>query len=96
MIKRRIRSLEALVESLAAILSGRTPPPSKRLQTVAKTVMDLIQEQVEAVRAEPSGGGGLEKGAADHRPVGGRRPQDHRDGRAGCPPLNTGGGPESA
>jgi hypothetical protein len=59
MIKRRIRSLEALVESLAAILAGRTPPPPKRLQT-AQDVMDLIQEQVEAVRAEPSAGA-LEK-----------------------------------
>ena len=59
MIQFRIRRIEALVNRLAFVLRGTAAPPPKRLQT-AQDVMDLIQEQVEAVRAEPSAGA-LEK-----------------------------------
>ena len=59
MIGRRVRSLEVLVNRLAALLCGRTPPPPRRLRT-AQDVIDLLHEQVEAVRAEP-GAGALEK-----------------------------------
>jgi starvation-inducible outer membrane lipoprotein len=59
MIQFRIRRIEALVNRLAFVLRGNAAPPPKRLQT-AQDVMDLIQEQVEAVRAEPRAGA-LEK-----------------------------------
>ena len=47
MRKQRIRRLEALVERLD---TAEKPPP-RRLQT-AQDVIDLLQEQVEALRAE--------------------------------------------
>jgi hypothetical protein len=47
MRKQRIRRLENLVEQLDAVQK----PPPRRLQT-AQDVIDLIQEQVEALRAE--------------------------------------------
>jgi hypothetical protein len=47
MRKQRIRRLETLVQQLDA---GEKPPP-RRLQT-AQDVIDLLQEQVEALRAE--------------------------------------------
>ena len=59
MIQFRIRRIEALVNRLAFVLRGNAASPPKRLQT-AQDVMDLIQEQVEAVRMEPRAGA-LEK-----------------------------------
>jgi hypothetical protein len=50
MIPQRLRRLEVLVEHLAVVLRGPTAPPPRRLQT-AQDVIDLLQEQVEAVRA---------------------------------------------
>ena len=47
MRKQRIRRLETLVERLDAA----EKPPARRLQT-AQDVIDLLQEQVEALRAE--------------------------------------------
>jgi len=47
MRKQRIRRLETLVERLEA--AGKPPP--RRLQT-AQDVIDLLEEQVEALRAE--------------------------------------------
>jgi hypothetical protein len=55
MIQQRLRRLEVLVERLAAVLRGHTMPPPRRLQT-AQDVVDLLQEQVEAVRAEAVAG----------------------------------------
>jgi hypothetical protein len=55
MIPSRLRRLEALVGRLASVLRGRTAPSPRRLQT-ARDVIDLIEEQVEAVRAEPCAG----------------------------------------
>ncbi len=49
MIQRRLRRLEVLVERLAAALRGQPAPAPRRLQT-AQDVIDLLQEQVEAVR----------------------------------------------
>ena len=49
MIKHRIRRIEALLNRCD--LQGRLQPPSRALQTV-QDVIDLLQEQVEAVRAE--------------------------------------------
>jgi hypothetical protein len=48
MLKHRVRRLEALVAQAEA---GRPPPP-RRLQT-AQDVIDLVEEQVEVLRAEP-------------------------------------------
>jgi hypothetical protein len=62
MIKRRLGRLEVLVERLAAVLRGQAAPPPRQLQT-AQDVIDLLQEQVEAVRAE-AGAGTLEKARA--------------------------------
>ena len=47
MRKQRIRRLETLVERLDAA----DKPPPRRLQT-AQDVIDLVEEQVEALRAE--------------------------------------------
>jgi hypothetical protein len=51
MNKNHIRRMEALVSRLAAVVQDRVAPPSRRLQT-AQDVIDLLQEQVEALRAE--------------------------------------------
>jgi hypothetical protein len=51
MTESRLRRLEALVSRLAAVVRGRTAPPPRRLQT-AQDVIDLLQEQVAALRAE--------------------------------------------
>ena len=50
MIKTQICRMEAVVHRLAAVLRGSTPPP-RRLQT-AQDVIDLLQEQVAAVRSD--------------------------------------------
>jgi len=50
MIKQRLRRIEAFLNH--GNLPTRTPPPPRRLQTV-QDVIDLLQEQVEAVRAAP-------------------------------------------
>lgn len=62
MIQQRLRRLEVIVERLAAALRGQTIPPPRRLQT-AQDVIDLIEEQVEAVRAAV-GAGTVEKARA--------------------------------
>lgn len=51
MIKNHIRRMEALVSRLAAVAHDQPAPPPRRLQT-AQDVIDLLQEQVEALRAE--------------------------------------------
>ena len=51
MIKNHIRRMEALVSRLAAVARDQAAPPPRRLQT-AQDVIDLLQEQVEALRAE--------------------------------------------
>jgi hypothetical protein len=55
MIKNHIRRMEVLVRRLAAELRGTTAPPPRRLQT-AQDVIDLLEEQVEALRAETQAG----------------------------------------
>jgi predicted alpha/beta-fold hydrolase len=50
MLKRRIRRLETLVEQSDACENGPNSPALKRLQTV-QDVIDLLEEQVEALRA---------------------------------------------
>ena len=50
MIESRLRRMEALLSRLAAVVRGRTAPPPRRLQT-AQDVIDLLHEQVEALRA---------------------------------------------
>jgi t-SNARE complex subunit (syntaxin) len=61
MLRYRIQRLETLLSRLAALLRGPAPPP-RRLQT-AQDVIDVLQEQVEAVRAD-TGSGTLEKARA--------------------------------
>ena len=51
MSKDDIRRLEVLVSRLAAAVVGPAAPPPRRLQT-AQDVLDLLLEQVEALRAE--------------------------------------------
>ena len=55
MIKNHIRRMETLVRRLAAVLRDQAAPPPRRLQT-AQDVIDLLQEQVEALRAETQAG----------------------------------------
>jgi hypothetical protein len=55
MIKNHIRRMEVLVSRLAAALRDGTAPAPRRLQT-AQDVIDLLQEQVEALRAETRAG----------------------------------------
>jgi hypothetical protein len=55
MIINHIRRMEVLVSRLAAALRDGTAPPPRRLQTV-QDVIDLLQEQVEALRAETRAG----------------------------------------
>jgi hypothetical protein len=50
MLKRRIRRLETLVERSDACENGTDGPVLWRLQT-AQDVIDLLEEQVEALRA---------------------------------------------
>ena len=50
MSKHQIRRLEAVVHHLAAVLRGAPAPGPRRLQT-AQDVLDLLHEQVEALRA---------------------------------------------
>jgi hypothetical protein len=51
----RLRSIEALFQRLANVKSGRSPLSPRRLQT-ARDVIDLIEEQVELLRADGSAG----------------------------------------
>jgi hypothetical protein len=53
MSRRRIQRLEAFLNQWE--LQGRAKPPARRLQTI-QDVIDLLQEQVEALRAEVSAG----------------------------------------
>ena len=62
MLKQRIRRIEAVVNRSGCGACGRTKPPPRRLQT-AQDVIDLLQEQVEAIRAEAFAGT-LEKARA--------------------------------
>jgi len=55
MIKERIRRMEDLVNRLAAALRQQAAPLPRQLQT-AQDVIDLLQEQVEALRAETQAG----------------------------------------
>ena len=55
MIQQRLRRLEDLIERLAAVLRGQPALPPRRLQT-AQDVIDLLQEQVEAVRGATDAG----------------------------------------
>ena len=55
MIKERIRRMEDLVSRLAAALRAQAAPPPRQLQT-AQDVIDLLQEQVESLRAETQTG----------------------------------------
>ncbi len=50
MIRNRLRHLEAIQRSAAA-RRGQTTPEPRQLQTV-QDVIDLLQEQVEAIRAK--------------------------------------------
>jgi hypothetical protein len=51
MIESRLRRMEALLNRLSAVMRGQAAPPPRRVQT-AQDVIDLLQEQVEALRAE--------------------------------------------
>ena len=62
MLQQRLRRLEVLVERLAAALRGPAAPPLRPLQT-ARDVIDLLQEQVEAIQAA-AGAGAVEKARA--------------------------------
>jgi len=53
MIKHRLRRIESFLNHCNA--QSRTKPPPRRLQTV-QDVIDLLEEQVEALRAEPWAG----------------------------------------
>ncbi len=53
MFRYRLRRIEALIGRLSGIGGGRAAPPPRRVQT-AQDVIDLLQEQVEALRAETS------------------------------------------
>lgn len=50
MIPSRLRRLEVFLNRLAAARRGAIPPP-RRLQTIGDAI-DLLQEQVEAIRRE--------------------------------------------
>lgn len=62
MLRDRLRQLEALVRRIARARRGVRPPAPRQLQTV-QDVIDLLQEQVEAIRCE-SCAGPLEKARA--------------------------------
>jgi len=55
MFKDRIRRMEDLVNRLTAALRQPAAPPPRQLQT-AQDVIDLLQEQVETLRAETQAG----------------------------------------
>jgi hypothetical protein len=55
MLKQRIQRIEALVHRNGSSAGVRIKPPPRRLQT-AQDVIDLLQEQVEAIRAEAFAG----------------------------------------
>lgn len=59
MIKQRIRRIESFLNHCD---SAQAKPPPRRLQSV-QDIIDLLQEQVEAVRAAP-GAGPIEKARA--------------------------------
>ena len=50
MLKQRIRRLESVVQRFAQSVRANSPP--RNLQT-AQDLVDLVQEQIEAIRAEP-------------------------------------------
>jgi hypothetical protein len=50
MIKNHICRLETLVSRLAAVVRNQAAPPPRRLQS-AQDVIELLQEQAEALRA---------------------------------------------
>ena len=54
MIPSRLRRIEAFLNRLATARGRMTPPP-RRLQTIAD-VIDLLQEQVEAIRRDSCAG----------------------------------------
>jgi hypothetical protein len=62
MVKNHIRRMEALVRRLAAELRRAPAPARRRLQT-AQDVVDLLEEQVEMLRAD-SRAGSVEKARA--------------------------------
>ena len=62
LIKHRIRRLESVVQSVGLQEGRRPKPPPRKLQT-AQDVVNLLEEQMEAVRAEPWAGT-LEKARA--------------------------------
>src|SRR5262245_26427310 len=55
MIQSRVRRLETVLSRLTLALRGRTASAPRRLQT-ARDVLDLLEEQVEAIRAEACAG----------------------------------------
>jgi hypothetical protein len=52
MLKYRVRQLEALLHRLASARRGGEAPRPRQLQT-AQDVIDVLQEQMEALRLEP-------------------------------------------
>jgi hypothetical protein len=62
MLKQRIRRLETLVARSDSCANGSEGPPLRRLQT-AQDVIDLLQEQVEVLRAH-RGAGAVQKARA--------------------------------
>ena len=55
MTKNQIRRMEAIVNRLAAVLRCQTTPQCRQLQT-PQDVIDLLQEQVAAIRADTAAG----------------------------------------
>jgi hypothetical protein len=51
MLKRRLRRVETLLDVLGQLTRRRRALPARQLQT-AQDVIDLLQEQVEAIRHE--------------------------------------------
>jgi hypothetical protein len=62
MLQYRIGRMETLLQRLAALIGGRPAPTPRRLQT-AQDVIDLLEEQIEALRAAP-GLGAVERARA--------------------------------
>jgi hypothetical protein len=52
MLRDKLRRLEACLKHLSALGRGRPVPAPRRLQT-AQDVIDLLEEQMEALRAAP-------------------------------------------
>jgi hypothetical protein len=61
-IRYRLRQLEGLLSRLSAAATGRTTTRPRRLQT-AKDVIDVLEEQMEALRSDV-GIGAVEKARA--------------------------------